>query len=133
MIRVLLALSLAVLGAQLSQTSVSAAPASDYVRVKDRNGAAVREDSRADSEVLLDAACNDTYLLVGSNGPWREIFSVVGLPDEDTVDEDDDIFGWIHVDQVNVGSDPPPVDCSAAPPESISSQIARDRELVQAP
>jgi hypothetical protein len=131
MIRVLLALSLVVLGSQLSQTSASAAPASDSVRVKARDGAAVREDSREDSEVLIDAACNDTYLLVGSNGPWREIFSVVGLPDEDTLDEDDDIFGWIHADQVNVGFDPPPVDCGAAPAESRANQVqsSSDRDV----
>jgi hypothetical protein len=123
MLRGLFGLGIAVLSAQLTVVPVSAAPASDYVRVKERYGAAVREDSVADGTVLLNSACNDTYLLIGSNGPWRQVFSVVGLPDEDTLDEDDDIFGWIHLEHVIVGSDPAPVDCGAALPYGIGKQV----------
>jgi len=122
-VRALLALCFAVFGAQLTQMSASAAPASDQVRVKERYGAAVREDSTPDSEILINAGCNDTYLLIGSNGPWREIFNVVGLPDEDTVDEDNDIFGWIHLDHVDVGPDPAPIDCGAAATYSAGRQV----------
>ena len=123
MLRGFLALSVAALGAQLTLAPVSAAPASDYVRVKERYGAAVREDSVADSTVLLNTACNDSYLLIGSNGPWRQVFSVVGLPDEDTQDEDNDIFGWIYLDHVVIGFEPPPVDCGAAPPYEAGRQV----------
>ena len=129
MIRALLALSLAVLGAQLIPTPVSAAPAGDSVRVKERYGAAIREDSVADGVVLINAACNDSYLIIGSNGPWRQVFSVVGAPDEDTLDEEDDVFGWIHVDHVVLGGDPGPVDCGAAPPYEPGRQVQSSSEM----
>ena len=41
---------------------------------------------------MLIGGCNESYLIIGSNGPWREIFSVVGLPDEETANEDNDIL-----------------------------------------
>jgi hypothetical protein len=123
MLRRLLALSLAAICAQLTQISVLAAPASDSVRVKERYGAAIREDSTADSLVLINAACNDAYLLLGTNGPWRQVFQVVGLPDEETMDEFNDIFGWIYVDHVIVGGDPAPVDCGAAEPYAAGRQV----------
>jgi hypothetical protein len=123
MLRGLLALCLAVLGAQLTQVPAFAAPASDYVRVKERYGAAVREDSAPDSLILINAACNDSYLLIGSNGPWRQVFQVMGRPDEETTDEFDDVFGWIYLDHVIVGADPGPVDCAAAEPYAGGRQV----------
>jgi hypothetical protein len=129
MLRRLFALGVAVLAAQLTPVPVSAAPASDYVRVKERYGAAIREDSVADGQILINAACNDIYLLLGHNGPWREVFSVVGLPDEDTLEENDDVFGWIHVDHIIIGFDPAPVDCGAAPPYEVGKQVQSSSEL----
>lgn len=128
MLRGLLALNLAVLSAMVTQVPVSAAPASDSVRVTERYGAAIREDSVADGAVLINAACNDTYLITGSNGPWRQVFSVVGFPDEDTEDEDDDVFGWIHLDHVIIGGDPAPVDCGAAPTYAAGKQVQSSNE-----
>lgn len=129
MLRGLLAMAFALFGAQASLGIVSAAPASDSGRVIERYGAPIREDSTADAPVMLIGGCNESYLIIGSNGPWREIFSVVGLPDEETVDEDDDIFGWILAEHVVIGGDPPPIDCGAAMtyPAGRQVQSASDR------
>lgn len=122
--RLIAALLMTVLGSQaLGSDSLAAptpvglaAPADQptYARVIKRYGAAVREDSTLDAPIILAARCNESFLVVGSNGPWRQIFQVVGRPDEDTVDEDDDIFGWIQLDHLALGPDPAPVECADA-------------------
>jgi hypothetical protein len=129
MLRGLLAIGLALLGVQLSQAAASAAPASDFGRVIERYGAPVREDSTANAPVALIGGCNESFLIIGSNGPWREIFSVVGLPDEETLDEDNDIFGWVLAEHMVIGGDPPPIDCAATMTYGAGRQVqsASDR------
>lgn len=97
-------------------SDVSAAPADQqtFARVIRKYGAAIRDDTSPQSEILYRAFCNDIFLVVGDNGPWRQVFKVVGLPDEQTEDEDDDIFGWMLDEHLAVGPSPAGVDCSAA-------------------
>ncbi|MFN0072774.1 MAG: hypothetical protein ACKVVP_14920 [Chloroflexota bacterium] len=133
MLRGVLVLAIACVGLQVGQATSLAAPSSAVlsaptsnqvqVRIVQRHGAPVREDSTPNSTIILTTVCNETFLVIGSNGPWRQIYSVIGLPDEDTVDEDNDIFGWVHTDHIAIGPDPAAVDCAAAPSHRIGRQV----------
>ena len=80
-------------GADLAGVVLAAPEAQQTeVRVIKRYGAAIRDDATADAEVLINAKCNETFMLLAANGSWRQIFQVVGQKDELTEDEDDDIF-----------------------------------------
>ena len=121
-------LALAMLGAQLTTGSAAAAPASDRARVIERYGAAIREDSDPTAPALMNAACNDSYLIIGSNGPWKEVFSVVGVPDEESDTEENDVFGWILAEHTVIGEDPGPIDCGASPTYQAGRMVQSSTE-----
>ena len=104
---------------------VNPAPASQgtEARVIKKYGAPLRESPEASSTVLMVGACNQTFLVVGDNGSWKEVFQVVGRPDELTVDEDDDIFGWVSVDNIALGASTAAVDCAAAPSHRVGAMV----------
>lgn len=133
MIRVMVSLVVAMLGIQGTAVAVLAEPPAaaleapaeqqTQARVIRRYGAALREDSSPEGLILMTGGCNETFLMLGTNGPWRQLFFVVGRPDEQTIDEDDDIFGWVHADHLAVGPDPAPVDCGGAMGHRIGGQV----------
>ena len=106
-------------------TGVDAVPDNQQVqaRVIHRYGAGMREEPSADSEVIHRGGCNDVFRLVGDNGPWKQVFMVIGLPDEQTEDEEDDLFGWMLADHVAVGAEPPAVDCGSARGHQVGSFV----------
>jgi hypothetical protein len=106
-------------------SDVALAPAAQqtFARVIGRYGAGLRETSEADGLILHRAVCNEMFLVVGDNGPWRQLFMVVGLPDEQTEDEDDDIFGWMRDEHIAVGPAPGAVDCSTAAGFAVGAYV----------
>lgn len=106
-------------------TGPTIAPASQqtFARVIRRFGAAMRESSEASSPAIYRAVCNDVFLVVGDNGPWRQVFMVVGLPDEQTEDEDNDLFGWMRDEHLAVGPGPASVDCQTAAGYSVGGGV----------
>ena len=70
-----------------------------------RGSASTSDFSQASLKATVEAAYNIARFTAADD--------CAGLPDEDTLDEDNDIFGWIHLDHVIIGFDPAPGSASS--------------------
>jgi hypothetical protein len=97
--------------------SASVANQTTYARVIKPLGAAVRSVpiSGEAHTIQFVADCNDVFPVVGSNGPWVQVWAVGPFGSD---------FGWIGSARVAVGPNPPPANCAGAVTYQIGARVA---------